>query len=103
LNSFKDNSYNRNQSSGNGWNRGMNSNEGGAWSGYGGSVGYNGWYNQSQWGNDSAGGYDRSNQNWAADSFGSGYQQSYSGGPARTNYNPRQQQYGNRKFISNLN
>lgn len=87
----------------------MNSNggAGGNFNSYGGGAsaggGYNGWYNnQSPWNNDGSDGYDRSNQNWATDSFGTGYQQAYSGGPARNNFAPRyqqQQQYGgNSKF-----
>lgn len=69
------------------------------WSGHGGNGGYNngGWYNQSPWENGD--GYERNNQNWANDSFGSGYQQQgYGGGPVRNNYNQRVQPYGNSKL-----
>ncbi|XP_064072440.1 heterogeneous nuclear ribonucleoprotein A1-like [Vanessa tameamea] len=78
-------------------------------SGYGQGSGWNHqspWDNSSNWGNQGYG--EQTGWNQGSNNFGSGYQQNYSGGPMRQNFNnPRQQPYnagggyntgGNRSF-----
>ncbi|XP_046967337.1 heterogeneous nuclear ribonucleoprotein A1-like isoform X2 [Vanessa cardui] len=76
--------------------------------GYGQGSGWNQspWDNSSNWGNQGYG--EQTGWNQGSNNFGSGYQQNYSGGPMRQNFNnPRQQPYnsgggyntgGNRSF-----
>lgn len=55
-----------------------------------------GWDNQSPWeSNNSQESWDNQDyedQNWSQDNFGDGYQQGFSGGPMRSNYNSQRQQ-----------
>ncbi|XP_068621994.1 heterogeneous nuclear ribonucleoprotein A1, A2/B1 homolog [Battus philenor] len=55
-----------------------------------------GWDNQSPWeSNNSQEDWDNQgygDQAWSQDNFGDGYQQNYSGGPVRSNYNTKRQQ-----------